>query len=74
MTVLFVTHDIDESVYLGERIIVLTRGPARVRETLTVDLPKPRDQTGTRGRAEFARLRTVVQRAIKEEAGGTPRI
>ena len=68
MTVLFVTHDIDESVYLGDRIVVLTRAPARIRETLAVKLPKPRDQIETRGMSEFTHLRTHVQRAIKEEA------
>ena len=69
MTVLFVTHDIDESVYLGDRILVLTRGPARIRETVAVELPRPRDQIETRGSPEFARLRTQVQRAISDEAG-----
>ena len=69
MTILFVTHDIDESVYLGDRIVVLTRAPARIRETVVVELPEPRDQIETRGLAEFARLRTRVHRAIKEEVG-----
>ncbi len=69
MTVLFVTHDIDESVYLADRILVLTRGPARIRETIAVQLPRPRDQIETRGSLEFARLRTHVQRAITDEGG-----
>ena len=69
MTVLFVTHDIDESVYLGDRIVVLTRRPARLRETVAVGLPRPRDQIETRGAAEFADLRTHVQLTIREEAG-----
>ena len=72
MTVLFVTHDIDESVYLADRIIVLTRAPARVRETVQVELPKRRDQIDTRGAPDFARLRTHVQRAIKEEVSERP--
>jgi len=42
VTVLFVTHDIDESVYLGDRILILTARPAEVKETLDVDLPRPR--------------------------------
>ena len=71
MTVLFVTHDIDESVYLGDRIVILSRAPARIRETVAVDLPKPRDQIETRGMAEFTRLRTHIQRTIKEEAGSS---
>jgi NitT/TauT family transport system ATP-binding protein len=69
MTILFVTHDIDESVYLGDRIVVLTRGPARIRETVEVDLPRPRDQIDTRGMPGFTRLRTHIHRAIKDEVG-----
>jgi NitT/TauT family transport system ATP-binding protein len=70
MTVLFVTHDIDESVYLGDRIVVLTPAPARIRETVAVELPRPRDQIETKGLAEFSRLRAHVHRFIKREAGG----
>ena len=69
VTVLFVTHDIDEAVYLGDRIVVLTRAPGRVRETVVVDLPKPRDQIETRALPEFIRLRTRVHRLIRQEAG-----
>ena len=67
MTVLFVTHDIDESVYLGDRIVVLTASPSRIRATLTVELPKPRDQIGTRGLGEFIRLRADVHHLIRQE-------
>jgi NitT/TauT family transport system ATP-binding protein len=73
MTVLFVTHDIDESVYLGDRIVVLTPAPARIRETVAVELPKPRDQIETKGLAEFSRLRTDVHRLIKRDAGSEVR-
>ncbi len=72
VTVLFVTHDIDESVYLGDRIVVLTAAPARVRETVAVELPKPRSQTETKGLAEFVRLRTHVQLLVAREAGARP--
>jgi NitT/TauT family transport system ATP-binding protein len=65
MTVVFVTHDIDESVYLGDRIIVLSRSPSQVEETLEVELPEPRDQVETKGLEEFARLRGHVFRQIK---------
>jgi NitT/TauT family transport system ATP-binding protein len=68
VTVLFVTHDIDEAVYLGDRIVVLTPGPARVADTVAVELPKPRDQIETKGLAEFSRLRTDVHRLIKRKA------
>jgi NitT/TauT family transport system ATP-binding protein len=42
MTVVFVTHDIDEAIFLADRVIVLTRRPARVRTTLPVELERPR--------------------------------
>ncbi|MET3720991.1 ABC-type nitrate/sulfonate/bicarbonate transport system ATPase subunit [Arthrobacter sp. UYEF21] len=44
VTVLFVTHDIDESVYLGERVIILSSSPTVVQEDIMIDLPVERDQ------------------------------
>jgi NitT/TauT family transport system ATP-binding protein len=67
VTILFVTHDIDESVYLADRIVVLTPSPTEVREVLSVDLPHPRDQVDTKELPEFARLRAHVYRLIKRE-------
>jgi NitT/TauT family transport system ATP-binding protein len=67
VTVVFVTHDIDESVYLGDRIAVLTPSPTRVQEVLDVDLPTPRDQVETKELPEFARLRAHVWRSIKRK-------
>jgi NitT/TauT family transport system ATP-binding protein len=67
VTVVFVTHDIDESVYLGDRIVVLTPSPTTVQEVLEVDLPVPRDQVETKELPEFAQLRGHVWRQIKRE-------
>jgi NitT/TauT family transport system ATP-binding protein len=70
VTVLFVTHDIDESVYMGDRVVILTGRPSRVQEVLDVDLPSPRDQVETKELPEFAHLRAHVYRAIKGAQDG----
>jgi NitT/TauT family transport system ATP-binding protein len=65
VTVVFVTHDIDESVYLGDRIVVLTPSPTTVQEIVDVPLGQPRDQVQTKERPEFAQLRAHIWRSIK---------
>ena len=67
ITILFVTHDIDESVYLSDRVVVLTHSPTEVKEVIAVGLPRPRDQIATKELAEFTRLRGRVYRLIKRE-------
>ena len=67
ITILFVTHDIDESVYLADRVVVLTHAPTEVKEIVPVDLPVPRDQIATKELPEFAHLRAHVYRQIKRE-------
>jgi NitT/TauT family transport system ATP-binding protein len=65
ITILLVTHDIDESVYVGDRVIVLSPGPGRVRADLAVNLPEPRDQITTKELPEFVHLRTEVSRLVR---------
>jgi NitT/TauT family transport system ATP-binding protein len=65
ITILLVTHDIDESVYTGDRVMVLTGGPGRVVADVPVDLPSPRDQIATKELREFARLRAEVSRLVR---------
>jgi NitT/TauT family transport system ATP-binding protein len=67
ITIVFVTHDIDESVYLADNVVVLTHSPTEVKETVAVDLPKPRDQIATKELADFMQLRAHVYRLIKRE-------
>ncbi|MFC6083975.1 ABC transporter ATP-binding protein [Sphaerisporangium aureirubrum] len=72
VTILFVTHDIDEAVYLGQRVIVLSSSPTVVREELTVDLPDARDQLHTRGDPRFTALRTHVLEQVRAAKKGLP--
>jgi NitT/TauT family transport system ATP-binding protein len=72
ITILFVTHDIDESVYLSDRVAVLTHAPTEVKEIIPVDLPFPRDQIATKELPEFAHLRAHVYRLIKRELAAEP--
>jgi NitT/TauT family transport system ATP-binding protein len=72
ITILFVTHDIDESVYLADRVVVLTHSPTEVKEVVAVDLPRPRDQIATKELPEFTQLRGHVYRLIRRELAESP--
>jgi NitT/TauT family transport system ATP-binding protein len=72
VTILFVTHDIDESVYLGQRVVMLSSSPTVVQDELIIDLPGERDQLTTRADPRFIELRTRVYeqiQAAKKNAG-----
>jgi NitT/TauT family transport system ATP-binding protein len=70
VTVVFVTHDIDEAVYLGERILVLSNRPTVVLEDVVVDLPDERDQAHTRSTQRFGELRSHVYDLIQRAKAG----
>jgi NitT/TauT family transport system ATP-binding protein len=65
-TVFFVTHDLEEAVYLGNRVIGLLPHPGRVASDVAVALPRPRNQLTTREDPEFARLRRHLFDFIKD--------
>ena len=67
VTILFVTHDIDESVYLADRVVVLSHAPTEVKEIAEVDLPFPRDQITTKELPEFTQLRGHIYRLIRRD-------
>ncbi|MET0703740.1 MAG: ABC transporter ATP-binding protein [Mycobacterium sp.] len=65
-TILFVTHSIDEAVFLSDRIAVMTNRPGTVKSLIDVTLPRPRDDD-SRASAEFGRIRAEVARVLKKE-------
>ena len=62
LTILFVTHSVDEAVYLSDKIIVLSERPATIKKEITVDLPKPRDRTQARENAIRNEILRLLQR------------
>jgi NitT/TauT family transport system ATP-binding protein len=66
-TAIFITHDIEEAVFLADRVVVMSSHPGRVREVLTVDLPRPRDES-VRGDLRFGHLVEAIWRLIRDEA------
>src|SRR3981189_536392 len=63
-TIVFVTHSVDEALVLGNKIVVMTRRPGRIRESVTFDLPRPRDITSP----EFNDAKRRVLALIREES------
>ena len=66
-TVLFITHDIDEALFLGDRVFVMTARPGRIREEIRVDIPRPRAPDVLTS-PEFTALKRGVMAHIREEA------
>src|SRR5258705_429667 len=64
-TVIFVTHDLEEAIYLGDGVIGLSAHPGRIGIELKIDLRRPRDQLTTRENPEFLRLRRELFDFIK---------
>lgn len=66
-TVLFITHNIEEAILLGDRVVVMTARPGRIKEIVTVALPRPRDVTST----EFNQMRRRVAALLEDEVQAT---
>jgi NitT/TauT family transport system ATP-binding protein len=67
-SIVFITHDIEEAVYLGDRVAVLCGTPGKLEHVFDVALPAPRHQVATRERPEFLALRRRVHDAIGSHA------
>lgn len=70
-TVMFVTHDVEEAVYLASRVVVMAARPGRISEIIPVDIPYPRTEE-TRLSAEFTEIKNRVWRAVYHQPGAVP--
>ena len=66
VTIVHVTHDVDEAVYLADRILVLTPSPGTVAASVNVGLPRPRTQSATRSSTRFLEVRNEVHDVISQ--------
>ena len=73
VTIIHVTHDIDEAVYLGDRVFVLGGKPGRIVASIDVELPRPREQTETRSSPSFLEIRNEIHGLIAERANAEVR-
>ena len=67
-TILFITHDIEEAIYLSDRIWVLSRRPSKIVEELHVDFSRPRHQVATRSTEGFMAIRNRIYEQISNES------
>jgi len=66
-TVVFVTHDIDEALYLADRIIVLGSNPGRIIDEIGLSSSEPRSHTSIAGSSVFAELRSRIRKRFQED-------
>jgi NitT/TauT family transport system ATP-binding protein len=69
ITIVLVTHDIDESVYLSDRVIVLSHSPSSILAQINVGLPRPRDQIKTKATQQFVEKRSEIAQMIRRPVG-----
>lgn len=69
ITTVFITHDLEEAIYLGDRVVVLGRSPATVVESVRIELPRPRNQLTTREDGRFLAYRHRLFELLAHECG-----
>jgi NitT/TauT family transport system ATP-binding protein len=65
ITIVFITHDIDEAVYLSDRAIVLSKSPTTILDQIAIEIPRPRDQITTKALPQFVTKRSAIARLIR---------
>jgi NitT/TauT family transport system ATP-binding protein len=67
ITIFFITHDLEEAIFLGHRVVVMTARPCRPKTIIEVDIPHPRDYTVLTSK-RFRELLAQANEAVREEA------
>jgi NitT/TauT family transport system ATP-binding protein len=62
-TIVFITHNIDEALFMSDRVAIMTKKPAKIKEIIEIDLPRPRDRTSV----EFNSIRRCILTLLSEE-------
>ena len=68
-TVVFITHDLDEAIYLSDRVLVLSGNPGALTQTVATELPRPRDQLTTRELPEYLKVRHLLGQTLRSANG-----
>jgi NitT/TauT family transport system ATP-binding protein len=68
-TIIFVTHDLDEAIYLADRVVVMSKRPGRIREIIEINLPRPRE-VDVKVSEEFGSIKRRLWAQFEEEFGG----
>jgi len=66
-TVIFITHSIDEAISLGDRIVVMTAGPGRIKKVITNEIPRPRHKVDVRNHPSYLEMREEIWHLLKSE-------
>lgn len=66
-TIVFITHDLDEAIYLSDRVVVISGSPASITMAVDTELPRPRDQLTTRELPRYLRVRHLLGEALRAD-------
>jgi len=68
-TVVFITHDLDEAIYLSDRVLVISGNPGTITVAVDTELPRPRDQLATRELPRYLQVRHLLGQALRDADG-----
>ena len=68
-TIVFITHDLDEAIYLSDRVLVMTGTPGAITLDVDTEIPRPRDQLATRELPQYLRVRHLLGQSLRAEDG-----